>query len=275
MKAEDLADHDASASLHGINTPATNTDLLAQHVARMALNLLLEPPDPPSMPDMSTTLKPDDAADDTLILTTAETTQMAAILAPVLRNLQGIKRLTPENLPPQSKHIRTLSYLQILKRRLLPVGECIVAALTPLSWQQRGALELKLCRHIATEYWPLPISTYTHLRIMEMYRNALMKKALLGVAGPKVTSGTSSRLDDETGMPTSLETNDNLLNSCETGPAEGRERKREQEGRKHASSSSSQETSPVLGAVSPWARKGRRPLKTSNYYDCLASLTWR
>lgn len=97
------------------------------------------------------------------------------ILGPMHEDLQRLKMLTPESLPRYSSRLRTKSYAQILKHRLLPIGQYIVAQLDLVSHQNQGALELKLCRFIAKEYWPLPVNDFTHLRVQEMYRNALFK----------------------------------------------------------------------------------------------------
>lgn len=96
-------------------------------------------------------------------------------LSPVREDLEKLKALTPERLPRYSPHLRTKSHAQILKQKLLPIGRCIVAHLDLVPEQDRGALELQLCRFIATEYWPLPVDDSTHLRIQERYRNALFK----------------------------------------------------------------------------------------------------
>ncbi|USP76384.1 hypothetical protein yc1106_03658 [Curvularia clavata] len=100
---------------------------------------------------------------------------LIAILSPVHKDLQKLRTLTPESLPPYSSRLRTKSHAQILKYKLLPIGRAIVAHLDLVPQQDQGALELQLCRFIATEYWPLPVNDSAHLRIQEMYRNALFK----------------------------------------------------------------------------------------------------
>lgn len=98
-----------------------------------------------------------------------------AILSPVQKDLQRLRTLTPESLPPYNARLRTKSHAQILKHKLLPIGQAIIAHLDLVPQQDQGALELQLCCFIATNYWPLPVDESTHLRIQEMYRNTLFK----------------------------------------------------------------------------------------------------
>ncbi|CAO2649759.1 Nn.00g010510.m01.CDS01 [Neocucurbitaria sp. VM-36] len=107
----------------------------------------------------------------------AEQALMEAILAPVHEKLQFLKATTPESLPPYNSRLRVKSHVQVLKMRLLPVGEHIVRLLAQTLKEKRGTLELSMCRHIATEYWPLPVTEITHLRVQEMYRNTLFRRA--------------------------------------------------------------------------------------------------
>lgn len=104
-----------------------------------------------------------------------ERQSLHAILSPVREDLQKLKTLTPESLPPYSPRVRAKSHAQILKHKLLPIGQFIVNYLDRVPEQGRGVLELKLCRVITTEYWPLPVDDFTHLKVQEMYRNALFK----------------------------------------------------------------------------------------------------
>ncbi|KAF1831382.1 hypothetical protein BDW02DRAFT_473704, partial [Decorospora gaudefroyi] len=91
-----------------------------------------------------------------------------------LRNeLEKLKSCTPESLPPYNARLRTKSHAQVLKHRLLPIGRFIVEYLDQTPEESRGRLELEFCRYIATQYWPLPVNQFTHIKIHEMYRNAL------------------------------------------------------------------------------------------------------
>ncbi|KAJ4364012.1 hypothetical protein N0V83_009467 [Neocucurbitaria cava] len=105
-----------------------------------------------------------------------EHTLMETVLSPVGGKLQHLKATTLDSLLPYNPRLRSNSYAQVLKIRLLPVGEYIVRLLARSAAENRGTHELKLCRHIATEYWPLPITDTTHLRIQEMYRNTLFRR---------------------------------------------------------------------------------------------------
>ncbi|EUC39536.1 hypothetical protein COCMIDRAFT_111295 [Bipolaris oryzae ATCC 44560] len=108
-------------------------------------------------------------------ISSTERQSLRAILSPVYEDLEKLKTLTPESLPPYSPHVRAKSHAQILKHKLLPIGRFIVTYLDRVPEQGRGALELQLCRLIAMEYWPLPIEDFTHLKVQEIYRNALFK----------------------------------------------------------------------------------------------------
>ena len=98
-------------------------------------------------------------------------------LEPVREDLMRLKALTPKSLPPYNPRLRTRRYPQILKHRLLPIGQFIVSKLKHTAEDKRGALELRLCSYIANNYWPLSTDEYTHLRIHEMYRNTLYMSA--------------------------------------------------------------------------------------------------
>ncbi|KAI1538244.1 hypothetical protein PtrCC142_004849 [Pyrenophora tritici-repentis] len=99
--------------------------------------------------------------------------RVISILAPIKKDLNRLKALTPKSLPPPNPHVRTRCYAQSLKHRLLPVGQFIVDILDQVAEDERGALELGLCRYIAINFWPLPANEYTHLKIHEMYHNVL------------------------------------------------------------------------------------------------------
>ncbi|KAL1798944.1 hypothetical protein ACET3X_002981 [Alternaria dauci] len=104
-------------------------------------------------------------------------TSPSDILAPILKDLQELKALTPENLPLQNPSSDTRSHAQALKEKLLPIGEFITNYLDGVPEADRGSLELRTCRYIADGYWPLPVENYTYLKVQEIYRNARYKKA--------------------------------------------------------------------------------------------------
>ncbi|RMZ73020.1 hypothetical protein GMOD_00009525 [Pyrenophora seminiperda CCB06] len=102
---------------------------------------------------------------------------MLPLLEPIRDDLLRLQALTPKSLPPYNPRLRTQRYAQILKNRLIPIGRYIVKILEQIPEDKRGNFELCMCRHIATGYWPLPTDEYTHLKIHEMYRNALFMSA--------------------------------------------------------------------------------------------------
>lgn len=99
--------------------------------------------------------------------------EMEGLLAPVHAQLQKLKSMTVDSLPPYNPHIRTKQYAQVIKTRLLPIGRFIVGHLASVPVGDKGSTEMQICQHIAIHYWPLTVSSTTHLRIQEMYRNAL------------------------------------------------------------------------------------------------------
>lgn len=117
------------------------------------------------------------------------------ILAPILRDLQKLKALTPESLPPYNPNFNVKSHAQVLKERLLPIGKFIADYLDEVPEAKRGNSELRICRYIADEYWPLPVDDFTYLKIQEKYRNTLFKIATSGVpaAGPPPGDSSSNR----------------------------------------------------------------------------------
>ncbi|CAA9960844.1 DUF4208 domain containing protein [Pyrenophora teres f. maculata] len=124
-----------------------------------------------------------------------------SILAPILKDLNRLKALTPENLPPPNPRIRTQRYAQSLKHRLLPVGRFIVNNLDQVAEDKRGALELDLCRYIADKFWPLPTDAYTHLKIHEMYRNALYLGRQQSPTSPASETWVGSLLEEQLALP--------------------------------------------------------------------------
>ncbi|KAF1940137.1 hypothetical protein EJ02DRAFT_424237 [Clathrospora elynae] len=111
-----------------------------------------------------------------------------ALLQPIREKLQRLKKTTPESLPPCNTPLRINSHAHVLKARLLPIGQFIVQVLAQKPEESRGRLELQLCRHIAAEYWPLPVTHSTHLRIQETYRNAMVAERAWFSAGSAPSS---------------------------------------------------------------------------------------
>lgn len=103
----------------------------------------------------------------------------AARLAPIHPLLLKLRKTTLQNLPPYHPRMRAKTHAQILQGRLAPIGDFIVhAILAPEPEQTRGQVEIEICRHIAAEYWPLPVTEWTHLHVMAVYRNARFRAAL-------------------------------------------------------------------------------------------------
>ena len=125
------------------------------------------------------------------------------LLEPVREHLMRLKALTPESLPPYNPRLRTRRYPQILKHRLLPIGQFIVSKLNQTAEDKRGALELRLCRYIANNYWPLPTDEYTHLRIHEMYRNSLYMSAQHTPTSPAPEIRVEGHLEQHLAQPMS------------------------------------------------------------------------
>ncbi|KAI8932490.1 hypothetical protein NX059_010673 [Plenodomus lindquistii] len=103
---------------------------------------------------------------------------LETMLAPIHVHLEKLKSTTPASRPPYNPRIRTASHAQVIKTRLLAIGAFIVADLLAQEPEaDKGLLELDICRHIATHYWPLPVTYSTHLHVLEIYRNAQYKLA--------------------------------------------------------------------------------------------------
>ncbi|KAI4709742.1 hypothetical protein J4E89_005759 [Alternaria sp. Ai002NY15] len=105
------------------------------------------------------------------------------ILSPVLDDLKELKALTPESLQDHNQTLNNETHAQVLKQKLLPIGQLIVDCLETVPLDRRGALEGAICHHIADNYWPLPVNFFTHLKIQEKYRNALFRLAQRTPAG--------------------------------------------------------------------------------------------
>jgi hypothetical protein len=106
-----------------------------------------------------------------------ESIHLDHFIATCHEHLERLKTITPESLPPYNPRLQTKTHPQLLKQRLLPIGKFIVNYLPQAPKQDRGKLELLLCRRIAAEYWPLPVDESTAIRIHEMYRNVLFNEA--------------------------------------------------------------------------------------------------
>ncbi|KAH6882905.1 hypothetical protein BKA58DRAFT_374111 [Alternaria rosae] len=108
---------------------------------------------------------------------------ISEILSPLLDDLKELKALTPESLQDYNQNLNNETHAQVLKQKLLPIGQLIVDCLETVPLNRRGALEVAICHHIADNYWPLPVNFFTHLKIQEKYRNALFKLAQRTPAG--------------------------------------------------------------------------------------------
>ncbi|KAF2124369.1 hypothetical protein P153DRAFT_390406 [Dothidotthia symphoricarpi CBS 119687] len=123
---------------------------------------------------------PEDDHDYITLTTSEDQTDMAVLLTPIRGKLQKLRETTPDSLPPYNPSVRAKTHAQVLKVRLLPIGEFIVhELLAKVPAEKRGILELKLCRYIADEYWPLPEGKTTHIHVQAMYRNVMFKEAVL------------------------------------------------------------------------------------------------
>lgn len=77
--------------------------------------------------------------------TPRQQTDMAVLLTPVRGKLEKLRDTTPESMPPYSPHLRVNVHSQVVKARLLPVGEFIVREILEKAEEKsKGLLELKL-----------------------------------------------------------------------------------------------------------------------------------
>ncbi|OAG02320.1 uncharacterized protein CC84DRAFT_1220661 [Paraphaeosphaeria sporulosa] len=111
-----------------------------------------------------------------------------AFLAPMKTQLEKLRLSTASAAPTPNMRAyfpSMKSHLQLLRERLEPVGAFIVQEVEKLE-RGGGAVEMRVCHHIARHHWPLPPTPgeATHLRIHEMYRNALFKRAHLALRPP-------------------------------------------------------------------------------------------
>ncbi|KAH7406372.1 hypothetical protein DE146DRAFT_389468 [Phaeosphaeria sp. MPI-PUGE-AT-0046c] len=109
-----------------------------------------------------------------LTLTAEQDAAMAAMVAPVHNELLRLKELTPDSMPKYHADLKMMSYAHILKTRLAIIERLDLGK--DLSDGLDGRMELELCRYIATQYWPLPVTPTTHLDIHRIYRNSLFRK---------------------------------------------------------------------------------------------------
>lgn len=107
-------------------------------------------------------------------LTAEESAAMALLVAPVHSKLLRLKEAMPYRMSPYHQKMKTMSYGQVLKTRLAAIARLGLGQKLPDG--ARGRMELKLCRYITTEYWPLPVTPTTHLDIHCIYKNALFRQ---------------------------------------------------------------------------------------------------
>ncbi|KAH8716808.1 hypothetical protein GQ44DRAFT_404233 [Phaeosphaeriaceae sp. PMI808] len=106
-----------------------------------------------------------------LTITDQECTDMSTSLAPIIHQLLSLKTTTLGNLPKYNPDMKVKSHAQIIKSRLFDVAEHINQASKNMPESERGLWELKICRIIATVYWPLPATSTTHIDILRICRN--------------------------------------------------------------------------------------------------------
>ncbi|KAF1352858.1 hypothetical protein EJ07DRAFT_183351 [Lizonia empirigonia] len=92
------------------------------------------------------------------------------LLAPVS---SALKRLRDTKIPPYNARLNVKSGAQVLRDRLLPIGKHVLQLLPSEKEERRGELEVRICRYIAENYWPMEIVEKDHMGVMEMYRNAV------------------------------------------------------------------------------------------------------
>ncbi|KAI4952808.1 hypothetical protein J4E91_003282 [Alternaria rosae] len=122
---------------------------------------------------------------------------ISEILSPLLDDLKELKALTQESLQDYNQNLNNETHAQVLKQKLLPIGQLIVYCLETVPLNRRA-----ICHHIADNYWPLPVNFFTHLKIQEKYRNALFKLAQRTPAG---TMGPHPEKDSEQPRASAIE----------------------------------------------------------------------
>ncbi|CAI6337848.1 unnamed protein product [Periconia digitata] len=121
------------------------------------------------------------------------------ILEPVKEELEKLG----QPLPPAELQLKMKPGMQIIKERLLPIGEFIVRYVGSLEDKDRGRMELKLCQYIADHHWPIhspPLEP--HLHIQEIYRNMIFKRIVNGSHGT-VNEALHLFADEEKDAPSS------------------------------------------------------------------------
>ncbi|KAF2644643.1 hypothetical protein P280DRAFT_176288 [Massarina eburnea CBS 473.64] len=79
----------------------------------------------------------------------------SVILQPVQAHLEKLKQTTIANMPPQNNYIKSKTHIQLVRERLLRIGDFIVEWLRTVPEPERGFQEIRLCKYIAGNYWPL------------------------------------------------------------------------------------------------------------------------
>ncbi|KAF2265480.1 hypothetical protein CC78DRAFT_599067 [Lojkania enalia] len=97
----------------------------------------------------------------------------ASLLAPIHSQLEQLKQTTWDRMPPSTLVVKAKPYRQLLKERLLPIGEFIIE--TTRGRNDRWECEALLCQYLQRHYWPLETSWSD---IHTMYRNAICKKQM-------------------------------------------------------------------------------------------------
>lgn len=103
-----------------------------------------------------------------------EFAELERLFVPLSEQLHKLRNTTVTSLPDYNPRVRSKTYAQVIRSKLLPIGEFIVAHLASFPEADRGNIELRICFYVAVKYWPMHVSSTTHLRIMEIYRNALL-----------------------------------------------------------------------------------------------------
>lgn len=66
------------------------------------------------------------------------------MLLPVMTQLSKLKLTTPDSMPPLNAFFRAKSHLQLVRERLLPIGEFIMQQTMALEGRERWATEMRL-----------------------------------------------------------------------------------------------------------------------------------
>jgi hypothetical protein len=79
-----------------------------------------------------------------LTLTAAETASISKQLKHLLPQLQGLKQITPESLPPYHPNVKTTSQRELVATRLCKIMEEIKPMIKSAPETQRGRVELRI-----------------------------------------------------------------------------------------------------------------------------------